>query len=102
MNHPSIDPQKAELVADFLKEAFPGHHIYSSEEFDRDCQFYRIDEDGAGRLKHRLRVSREFLDDHSSPAIPRRLHAWQVVRILQEAGPRSVLVLNTGCAIEAG
>ena len=96
----SIDPRKAALVCDFLKEAFPGHNIYDTEEFSRDCQFYRIDERGTGKVLHRVRVSREFLDDHTEVRVIQRLQDWQVPDLMRKAGARSVLVTNTGCVIE--
>lgn len=101
MNRPSIDPRKAALVAEFLKDAFPGRHVHDVEEFDRDCWYYRVDQSGAGGVMHRLRVSREFLDDHTEDGILQRLRGWQVPDVLRQAGPRSVLVSNTGCVIEA-
>ena len=100
MNRPSIDPQKAGLVAEFLKNAFPGHHVYDMEEFDRDCQFYRIDEGGTGKIRHRVRVSREFLDDHTEKEVVQRLRDWQVPDVIRRADTRPVLVTNTGCVIE--
>lgn len=96
----SIDPRKAALVGEFLKEVFPGDNVYDAEDFDRDCQFYRINEAATGRLRHRVRVSREFLDDHTEEQIVQRLRDWQVGAIIRRAGARSVLVTNTGCVIE--
>lgn len=95
----SIDPRKAALVGDFLKDEFAGHSIYDAEGFDRDCQFYRIDE-STGRVRHRVRVSREFLDDHSEDQILQKLRAWDVSNVIRRAGARSVLITNTGCLIE--
>jgi hypothetical protein len=100
MKSGSIDPRKAGLVGDFFKEAFAGHNVYDIEEFDRDCQFYRIDESGSGRVRHRVRVSREFLDDYTEEQIVQKLQALQVPDVIRRAGARSVLVTNTGCVIE--
>ncbi len=96
----SIDPRKAALVGDFLKEAFPGHNIYDTEEFSRDCQFYRIDERGTGKVLHRVRVSREFLDDRTEKQVVQKLQDWEVPLIIRRAGARAVLVTNSGCVIE--
>jgi len=100
MEDRSIDPQKAAAVGAFLKNAFPGHDVHDTEDFNRDCQFYRIDEGGTGRVLHRVRVSREFLDDHTERQVIRKLEDWQVPAIVRQAGARSVLVTNAGCVIE--
>ena len=100
MRHGSIDPQKAAVVADFLKEAFPGHHVYDEEDFSTDCQYYRIDRGGSGDVVHRVRVSREFLDDNSTERILRRLQEWQLRDVLQRAGKSAVVVTNGGCVAE--
>lgn len=100
MKDRSIDPRKAALVGDFPNEAFPGHNVQDTEDFGRDCQLYRIDEGGTGRVLHRVRVSREFLDDHSERQVIRKLEDWQVPSIIRQAGLRAVLVTNEGCAIE--
>jgi hypothetical protein len=96
----SVDPRKAALVVDFLKEAFPGHDVHDTEDFSRGCQFYRIDERGTGGVLHRVRVSRVFLDDHTERQVIRKLEDWQVPTIIRQAGLRSVLVTNEGCAIQ--
>jgi hypothetical protein len=96
----SVDPRKAALVVDFLKEAFPGHDVHGTEDFSRGCQFYRIDERGTGRVLHRVLVSRVFLDDHTQRQVIRKLEDWQVPTIIRQAGLRSVLVTNEGCAIQ--
>jgi hypothetical protein len=95
----SIDPLKAAIVADFLKDEFPGHHVYDQEDFATDCQFYRIDQGGTGSVAHRVRVSREFLDDNSADRILHRLKAWQLRDVLRRAGARAILVTNAGCEI---
>ena len=96
----SIDPQKVAAARDFLKEAFPGHDVHDLEDFDRNCQLYRIDQGGTGRVLHRVRVSREFLDDHSERQLIRKLEDWQVPSVIHQAGIRPVLVTNEGCTIE--
>jgi hypothetical protein len=95
---PSIDPRKTALVGKFLKEAFPGDHVYDAEVFDDDSQYYRINEGNTGQLKHRVHVSREFFDDHDEAGILQRLRAWNVAATMRQAGARKVLVTNTGCA----
>ena len=95
-----IDPRKAALVANFLKDAFPGHEVHDTEDFARDCQFYRIDEGGTRRGVHRVRVSREFLDDHTERQVIRKLEDWQAPTIIRQAGLRPVLVTNEGCVIQ--
>ena len=94
----SINPPKAALVAEFLKESLPGLHVYDTEDFERDCQFYRID-DGRGNIRHRVRVSREFLDDHTDEQIVSSLNAWELPNLIMQAGLRPVLVTNAGCVI---
>ena len=90
----SVDPRKAALVVDFLvdflKEAFPGHDVHDTEDFSRGCQFYRIDERGTGRVLHRVRLSRVFLDDHTERQVIRTLEDWQVPTIIRQAGPNEV------------
>lgn len=97
MSLPSIDPRKTALVGEFLKEAFPGDHVYDAEDFDRDSHFYRINHGDTGKLKHRVYVSREFLDDHDEAGIVRRLREWGVAEVVRRAGARKVLVTNAGC-----
>lgn len=98
MSLPSIDPRKTVLVGEFLKEAFPGDHVYDAENFDSDSHFYRINHGDSGKLKHRVYVSREFLDDHDEAGILQRLRAWNVAATIRQARAHKVLVTNTGCA----
>ena len=93
-----MDQAKVMAVGDFLKEAFPGCSVVDMEEFDRDCQFYRVDDPGGG-VRHRVRVSREFFDDHTIESILARLMAWDVGGLGRAAGARAVLVSNAGAEV---
>src|SRR2546425_12214239 len=101
MEDRSIDPRKIAAVCDFLKDAFPGHDVHDTADFSRGCQFYRIDEGGTGSALHRLRVSREVLDDHTEKQVIRKLEDWQVPATIRQAGTRWGLVTNEGCVIES-
>src|SRR5437879_5762037 len=95
----SINPEKASVVAQFLKESFPGLHVSDTEEFETDCQFYRLD-DGKGKILHLVRVDRDFLDDHSNEEIVSLLQDWKLPSVIRQAGIRRVLVTNSGCVIK--
>ena len=90
--------EKIELVGNYLKESFPGHRVYDAEDFDRDCQYYRIDH--GSKVRHRVRVGRELLDDHTEEEILRKLRQWQTPDVIRLAGTRPVLIVTEGCSIE--
>ena len=56
----ALDPLKVTLVAEFLREAFPGCSIHDLFDRNRVAQLYLIVDDGSREMLHRIFVSREF------------------------------------------
>lgn len=93
---PERDP-KIDHFGELLKDAFPGDEVLDLAAGDRSTHFYRIDR--AGKIAHRIYVSREFFDDHTAEAIVDRFRAWGIADAIRTAGARMVTVTNAGVAV---
>jgi hypothetical protein len=91
---PPVDAVKVALIAEILKQGFPGDEIYPVYDSTRSAEFYRIGPTGA--LRHRVFVSKEFLDDHTAQEIPALFDSWQVLASIKTAGAHAVIVTNGG------
>jgi predicted Zn-dependent protease with MMP-like domain len=89
-----IDQGKVVQVADTLKQGFPGDAVLDSYSEERLSQFYRIYRGTA--LTHRIYVSKEFLDDHTTVQIDQLLQKWGAVDRIRDAGARLVTINNHG------
>jgi hypothetical protein len=96
-----MDQNKVALFGHLLKEAFPGHQVYDTAGFDTGCRAYRV-MDQANTPKHRVDVSREFLDDNDESAIRTRFRQRDMAGTIRQAGLRLVLVTNAGAQIIGG
>jgi hypothetical protein len=96
----ALDPLKVTLVAEFLREAFPGCSIYDLFDRDRVAQLYRIVDDRSRKTLHHIFVSREFLDDHAEAEIIPTLHNLGLLVNLRVAGVRLVIVRSQTIEIE--
>jgi hypothetical protein len=95
-----VDPAKVEVVAAFLREAFPGRDVHTAYAGDQSSQFYWI---GLGASQaHRIYVSREFLDDHAPDEIHRLLADWPTAAMIRTAGLRRVIIANHGVEVVGG
>jgi len=98
----TLDARKVAVVADFLKESFPGCRVYDREDWNRVAQFYRIIDDQSGKILHRIYVSREFFDDHSETEIVPVLRTRHLLANINSAGARSVIVRSQQTVTEEG
>jgi hypothetical protein len=87
---------KARYVRSYLTTALPNSSVEEFEWVERDSWAFRIRN---GRAKHKLLVSREFLDDTPEGEIESTLGAWKVADVLKKAGDEWVLVTNSGTRI---
>ncbi len=94
-----LDERKVALIAEILKDGFPGHHVYTTFDAPHLAQFYRIDLGGTGALRHRIRASKEFIDDHTEAEIQELFEDWNVIRRIKGAGPQIVLITNEGVRV---
>jgi hypothetical protein len=90
------DP-KIDQFSELLKDAFPGDDVLDLAAGDRSTHFYRIDR--AGKIAHRIYVSREFFNDHTAEAIGDLFREWGMAETIRAAGPRMVTVTNSGLAV---
>ncbi len=91
-----IEPKKVALFGHLLKQSFPGDHVNDSEDTVLDGWFYRIAAGSSSNQRHRVRVSREFLDDSDEAEIRRKFANWQVADVIRRAGNRLVVVDHGG------
>ena|SRR5713226_2704858 len=89
-----IDQGKVVQVADTLKQGFPGAEVRTSYSDERLSQCYRIYRDKT--LAHRVYVSKEFLDDHTTVQIDQLLQRLGVLERIRDAGTRVVTINNHG------
>jgi hypothetical protein len=94
-----MDERKDTGVAEFLTVSFPGWSVSIPEDSYSAAQFYRIDDDG-GILRHRVLVSREFLDGHTAYGIKTILLDLDVAGIIRRAGVRRVRITTSGTVVE--
>ena len=85
------------VVTSYLKDSFPGDEVLDDDDFEHDCRYYRITRGTS--LAHRVRVAREFLDDHSADEIVARLRAWDAASVIRSAGARFVLISESGIEV---
>ncbi len=91
-----MNQHKVELFGHLLKAAFPGDEVQYTEEFDRTSWFYRIAAGAGAGLRHRVRVSREFLDDNDETEIRRKFRDWDLADRIRRAGPGFLLITTSG------
>jgi hypothetical protein len=94
-----MDERKDAVVAEFLTVSLPGWSVSITEDSDSAAQFYRIDDD-RGTLRHRVLVSREFLDGHTGYGIKTVLRDLDVAGIIRRAGLRRVRITTYGIVVE--
>jgi len=94
----SLDENKVGVIGEWLKEEFEGYTVHDVFDARRSSQFYRIDE--GGKLRHRVLVSGEFIDDHAIQEITRLLDEWKLGAVIKSSGARQVIVTNGGARVE--
>lgn len=97
MTYIPIDAGKAGVVADWLKEKFPGHNVYDTADYERSAWFYRLD--FGTDIRYRILASREFLEDHSAEEVVKLLEDWHTDNVVKQARRRRVLITNDGVKV---
>jgi hypothetical protein len=97
-----MDQKKVALFGHLLKEAFAGDMVDDAEDFGGDCWLYRVRVASGTSMRHRVRVTREFLDDNDEAAIRNKFHDWNLADVIRRAGVRSVLITPTGPEVAGG
>lgn len=82
-------------VVEYLVEQFQHTRVNSLPVGMRDLQEYHIIA-ADDHVQHRVRVSREFLDDHPPAEVKRLLASWDLVGKLTAAGRARLVVTNDG------
>jgi hypothetical protein len=90
----------AAVVAEYLKNAFPGYSVLDSEDQSTVSWFYRLEE--GTEFRHSLHVSRAVLVDHDAAALGALLLRWNLGARIRGAGTRRVLVTGDGISIPGG
>jgi hypothetical protein len=80
-------------IAKILREGFPGHKICDLE-IDGDAFVRIVGEDGG--VKHRIQMSREFMNNHTSDDALDLCSRWHLMEALKAAGTVKVLVTSQG------
>jgi len=95
-----LNPRKVSLLSRFLEESFVGCSVHDQEDADGVAQLYQIFDETAGKLLHRLTVSRGFLTDHAESEIVSSLQELSLLACLRLAGERRVIVRSQMIEIE--
>ena len=95
-----LDPRKVSLISRFLEESFVGCSVHDQEDQAGLAAFYQIFDETAGKLLHRVAVSRAFLNDHAESEIVPALQDLSLLACLRIAGERRVIVRNQVIEIE--
>lgn len=86
--------EKCESIANYLSEEFPESAIEHAE--IAESQHYRINVNSGLLL---LKVSREFIDDHSIDVMLEMFKQWKISCLLRDNHRQGILVTNAGTCI---
>jgi hypothetical protein len=95
------NPSKLAAVRNYLEHKFPGRLITDRHETDTITEVFTI-ENTATHDAHRVKVSREFLDDNDPQLIMQKLRRWHVAETLTASGRSPVRVTSHGVSAEEG
>ncbi len=90
--------QKLSRIQSYLESLFSECYVHIEPEFEQSTFCFRVD-DPDGRVKHLLAVSEEFLSDFTADQVEKKLEAWNVKKVMEDAGRMKILVSTFGLKV---